>query len=302
MNTLSRVGWRAFVLIGLLVLANIWVWALVASVPPLLTVTLLDVGQGDAIVVQSPGGRVLVVDTGPISQADDMGRRVVLPFLRSQGIGRIDALLLTHPHDDHVGGAASLLERIPVARILVPTTDSSEAVYRHVLAAAEGRRVPVVILERGQALDFGDGLRAEVLNPSRNSASSPNNGSLSIRLRFGNAAIVLTGDAESDAEAEMADSCDLGADVLKLGHHGSRTSTTERFLDSVRPQAAIVSVGARNIFGHPNPAVMSRLSGRRIPVFRTDRDGAITVVSDGKRVAVRRTRTAAAIEPLNSLQ
>lgn len=274
-----------------------WVWwlALAPSPWPLLQVTVLDVGQGDAIVVQTPSGRLLMVDTGRTTPEDDMGRRVVLPFLRAQGLHRIDALLLTHADDDHIGGAATLLERATVRHLLVSPMTSDAPTYRRLLDAARRRAIPITRLARGQTLDFRDGVVAETLHPAPHgppdSKRSDNNMSLVLRLRYGATSILLTGDAEAPAEAEMERAgVDLRADVLKVGHHGSLTSSSERFLDAVRPQAAILSAGRGNPFGHPHPDVLARLEARRIRVFRTDRDGAICIRSDGRTLRITTTR------------
>jgi len=275
---------------ALLAVANVWVWMLVWSGPGRLVISVLDVGQGDAIVVESPNGHVLVVDTGPIANQDDAGRRVVLPFLRSRGIGAVDVMVITHPHDDHDGGAASLLERIGVGRLLVPETASEEPVFQRVMKLAREKGVSITVVRRGMALNLGGGLVADVLNPSDGTVLSPNNESVGLRLRYGATAMVLAGDAEADAESEMAATCDLRADVMKLSHHGSRTSTTPRMLEAVRPRAAVVSVGKRNTFGHPSAEVLERLERARLPLFRTDRDGAVIIESDGTRIGIRRTK------------
>lgn len=282
---------RFLVAIACLLLAgNAWLWLLVPRGPGRLVVTFLDVGQGDAIVVQGPSGRVLLVDTGPGTGLDDAGRRVVLPFLRSQGIGAVDGILLTHPHDDHVGGAASILERVDVGRLLVGTEDSPEPAFKRVIHVAHDRGVGVVRLRRSMALNLGGGASAEVLNPSDAMAISPNNGSIGLRIHYGATAIVLAGDAEAEAEADMVQACDLHADVLKLSHHGSRSSSTQSFLQAVAPHAAVLSVGAHNVFGHPSSDVLERLEYAGTPVFRTDLDGAIIVESDGRNLAIRRTK------------
>lgn len=265
-----------------LLLLNAAVWAPALAPAPSMTLTMLDVGQGDALVIRTPRGHVLLVDAGPRTPEDDAGRRVVVPFLRAQGINRVDALLLTHPDEDHIGGAETVLEREPVGRLLVSGIPGDSATYARVLEEARARGVPIVRLAHGQSLDFGDGVVGEVLNPSGAGEPTHNNGSLVVRLRYGGTSALLTGDAELGAEEEMERTVgDLHADLLKVGHHGSRTSTSEGFLDAVQPRAALVSVGRHNLFGHPSPVVLDRLAAHHIPVLRTDQDGAITAISDG---------------------
>jgi competence protein ComEC len=279
-----------FLLFAVALLAALIWWR--APAPALrMTVTVLDVGQGDSIVVQTPSGRVLVVDTGRATPEDDMGRRVTLPFLRAQGINRVDALALTHPDGDHIGGAATLMERIAVGRLLVSAPLAGSPDFRRVMEVAKRRGVPVATLARGQALDFRDGVMAEALSPPPErligGPHADNSESLVLRVRYGSTSLLLAGDAETETEVDMLRNCpDLRADALKLGHHGSKSSSSEPFLDAVRPRAAIVSAGMRNPFGHPNPDVLARLAARGVRVFRTDRSGAITLASDGRALRV----------------
>lgn len=281
-------------ILAALSLAALFVWWQVLTTAPHLVVTFLDVGQGDCAVIQTPGGHVVVVDTGGWTPEDDHGRRTLVPFLRAQGIHCVDALVLTHPDDDHIGGATTLMERIPVRWLLVSGLPSDSATYGEVLATARRRGVRLATLRRGQFLQFSDGVLAEVLHPPAGGLPllehADNNGSIVLRIRWENTSFLLPGDAEAEAEAAMLVSgLDLRADVLKLGHHGSATSSTEAFLHAVQPQVAIVSAGRRNPFGHPHPDVLARLEARKIRIFRTDRDGGITMVSDGATVRITTT-------------
>lgn len=281
-------------ILAVLSLAALRVWWQVLTPAPRLTVTFLDVGQGDCAVIQTPGGHVMVVDTGGRTPGDDQGRRSLVPFLRAQRVHRVDALVLTHPDDDHIGGATTLMERIPVGWLLVSSLPSNSITYREVLDTGRRRGVRLAALRRGQILQFSDGALAEVLHPPAGalpvSEHADNNGSIVLRIRWGNTSFLLAGDAEAEAEADMlASGMDLRADVLKLGHHGSATSSTEAFLHAVQPQTAVVSAGRHNPFGHPHPDVLARLEARNIRVFRTDRDGGITMMSDGRTVRVTTT-------------
>jgi competence protein ComEC len=262
-----------------------------------LRLTFLDVGQGDAAVLESPSGKVMVVDAGGLlPDGDDQGRRVVAPFLRSRGIYRLDALLLTHPDADHIGGAASLLERLPVGVLLEngQLEHDSSPVAAAVVRKAQARRVPLRILRRGQLLDFGDGVTAQVLAPDGTGfAISDNEASLVLRVEYGRTAFLLTGDAEAGSEAEMLRSGQpLASDLLKVGHHGSLSSTTEPFVAAVRPRLAVISCGARNLYGHPGRRVLETLEKAGARLYRTDKQGAITCLSDGVSL-----RVAAALAP-----
>jgi competence protein ComEC len=270
-------------------------WQALRPPAPTLTATFLDVGQGDCAVLQTRGGRTIVVDAGRRTDASDAGRSVVLPFLRSQGASRVDALLLTHPDDDHVGGAPTILRKLPVGRVLISGLPSDAPTYNEALAVARERGVPIVTLRAGQTVRVEPEVAMEVVSPPpgpQPPAEHPSNaGSLVVRMRAGATTLLLTGDADADAEAGMlARREPVRSDLLKVGHHGSPSSSTEPFLKAVAPQVAIISVGRRNAYGHPSRAVLDRLARRGARILRTDECGAITAVSDGRTWRLRTYR------------
>lgn len=248
--------------------------ALVSAVPdpaPLsadrLVVTFLPVGQGNAAVVETPGGRRMLVDAGPPGSAE----RVILPFLRHRGIERLDLVVLTHPHRDHTGGFAALARRVQIREVW-HNGDRRDAPAD--LAGVRSRVVTATVTTFGRV-----GLEVLFGSPD---APTVNDGSLVLALRYEERRLLLAGDAEAAAEERMlASGLDLDADVLQLGHHGSHSSSTEAFLDAVTPTYAVASAGRDNRFNHPSEIVLQRLARRRISVFRTDRDGAVTVTTDG---------------------
>ncbi len=250
-----------------------------------LRVTFLDVGQGDAAAIESPSGKVLLIDTGGVlaDGSDNQGRRVVGPYLRSRGIGHLDMELLTHPHADHIGGAATLLERFPTAELLDNGQQTDSTMLTHLRADAAEHHVRYLAARRGQTLDFQDGVTARILAPTEaETHGSPNNASIVLLLQYGRTTFLFTGDAEADEEADLlASGQPLPCDVLKVGHHGSHTSTTLPFLAAAHPHIAVISVGAHNLYGHPSVEVLDRLRYSGAKIYRTDKDGAVTCTSDG---------------------
>jgi competence protein ComEC len=259
-------------------------WASERSAPHL-RATFLDVGQGDASVVELPGGRVLVVDAGGFAGSEfDTGAAIVEPFLRSRKIQSIDALVMSHAHPDHAAGLAHLVRAFAPSELWWTGDGGEGAAWAETVRALRETGTPARRLRAGDALvDYPE---VEVLHPPRGwAAPSLNDGSLVLRVRDGATAIVLAGDAERRAETTMVDDArPLAATVLKVPHHGSRTSSTWPFVRAVGPVIAVASLGADNRFGHPAPEVAARYEAIGTRWLRTDRCGAVRVVGDGWQV------------------
>jgi len=250
-------------------------------------VTFLDVGQGDAVVVETPR-EVWLIDSGgrmpwqpePWQQREDMfdvGEDVVLPYLQHRGIRRLDGIVLTHGDADHVQGFLAVVRRLQV-RMAIVNGGPSTPVQEEVLALLRERGVPVYRAEAGQRWSTEKGIQWEVLHPSTAPAVNDNRHSVVLRLNAYGREVLLTGDVDVQGEMDILASGRLRpADVLKVAHHGSKTSTSDAWLSAVQPELAVISVGKNNLYGHPSPAVLKRLAASDIPVVRTDRDGAVTL-------------------------
>jgi competence protein ComEC len=249
-----------------------------------LEVAFLDVGQGDAIALHTPGDRWLLVDAGPWDDDFDAGARRVLPYLRAHGARRIEAMVLTHPHVDHIGGAAAVMKGMHVGRVIEPGMAFGTPVYLHTLAEAESTHVQWSAARQDRIVRI-DGVELDFLWPTADALDAPadaNDISAVIRLRYGSFSMLLTGDAPDFVEHALVARYGEGlrASVLKAGHHGSRTASSQEFLMTVRPALAVISCGRRNKYGHPAPETVSRLRADGIEVARTDLDGTVVVDVD----------------------
>jgi competence protein ComEC len=256
-----------------------------------LIVTHLDVGQADAAVIRTPSDRIILIDTGgelehgtsTVSSAERAGARIVLGYLRRTGIGRIDLMILTHPHGDHVGGAAPIIDAMPVGMIFDSGQAYSGRAYRDAMMAAGSHHVPVVLARRGMQWTSGDGVTLQVLAPSMpflaDTGDDVNENSIVVMLRADGFRELSMGDAGEASEARLlAAGIDLHADAVKVGHHGSRYASTTRFVAAVHPQIAVISVGRHNTFGHPAEATIEAWHDIGAEILRTDQCGAISLV------------------------
>lgn len=243
-----------------------------------LEVTALDVGHGDAIVLTLPRGRTVLVDGGGLAlSALDIGERIVLPYLLDSGVRKIDAIVITHADYDHIGGLLTIVTELRVEEIWQGNPDRERPAYRALRARADEHDIPVRALRTGEQFTFG-GARFQVLEASDDRGGTSNDRSVVLRVGYAGRWVLLTGDAEAALENRLVRSRrSLKADVLKLAHHGSRSSTSESFLDAVEPEFAIVSARENRARPIPSPIVLERLEERGIEYARTDHTGAITV-------------------------
>ncbi|HEX5579970.1 MAG TPA: ComEC/Rec2 family competence protein, partial [Gemmatimonadaceae bacterium] len=261
----------------------VWRPLLPARVGPL-ELHVLDVGQGDAVALRTPRGRWVLFDAGPASQGYDAGTRVVVPYLRRRG-GETALLVLSHAHADHVGGAPAVLRALRPRAYWDPGYVEGNELYRRSLAVAESLDVRWRRVGPGDSLVVDD-VTLRVLAPDSawtSRLNDPNSASTMVEVRYGAVRFLLTGDAEHDEEAWLLARGGVGpVDVLKVAHHGSRTSTTQPFVAAARPRLAVISVGAANRYGHPSPDVVGRLLAAGTQVLRTDQLGTVVVRTDGR--------------------
>jgi competence protein ComEC len=217
---------------------------------------------------------------------------VVSPYLWSRSIRKIDVVALTHAHDDHAGGLPAIIENFHPSQLWTGATPSSPA-WSTVRDKARVEKVKIVALTSGRSFDFG-GAHIDVISPPADyvpSASPMNNDSLGLRITYRQRSLLLTGDMEKPMERRaLIDGEQLRADILKVGHHGSNTSSIDPFLDAVAPVFALISDGFENSFRHPHPKVLERLGAHRAEILRTDLDGLVTVRTDGRRISVQTFR------------
>ncbi len=268
-----------------------------------LRVTVLDVGQADSILVETPAHHALLVDAGgrlergPTndgSVAERVGEETVVPFLLRRGIHELNAFIVTHPHGDHVGGCAPVLRKVRVAEIADGGQRYGGHAYHDCLDTAKADGVRIVHPRSGDVWHTGDGVTLSFIGPSLPFISGGDNdindNSIAFTLRYRNFCMLFTGDAGTNAEQRfLRAGVDVHCDVLKVGHHGSAYGSTPEFLAAVQPRIAVISVGRHNLFGHPAPSTVARLEAYGARIYRTDENGAVTIVTDGVRTTASST-------------
>jgi len=263
-----------------------------------LQIYALDVGQGDSSLIITPEGKSVLIDAGPPQAGDE-----VVAALRKRDIRSLDLAVATHPHADHIGGMRPVIENFEVKNFL-DSLDSDQTYaskeYERMLTAITEKRIKFIVAKKGMKFDLDSGVKLEVLNPQgkdqrikkvRSGGSVENANSIVLLLSYGNFSMLFTGDAETETEDLMMRSADtLHAQVLKVGHHGSRYATSARFLDAVAPEAAIISSGAENRYGHPAEQTLDRLRKAGVKIYRTDLNGEIAIVTDGNKFEIHTAR------------
>jgi competence protein ComEC len=250
------------------------------------------VGQGDAALVTGPTGKRVLIDGGPREAGPTL-----TALLRAQRVAGIDLVLLTHRHEDHLGGIAEVVRTVPVRLFMDAPFSHPSAVYEQLLETLHDRHVMVRIAQSGRTIDLGGGALITLLGPPdppiAHSRSDVNANSVVARLDYGQVGVLFAADAEPQTERWLLTSDSrLPAQILKVAHHGGRYSSTAPFLNAVAPRIAVISVGQPNGYGHPTPEAIARLGRAHARVYQTDRDGTVTVETDGGRIEVTTARGA----------
>jgi len=247
-----------------------------------LKVHFIDVGQGDSILIQCPNGSDILVDAGVPAEGP-----TVVDYLKDQGVSTLYAIVETHPHEDHIGGLSNVINSFTVKNVYTTKATSTTKTYTNLQNLIKDKNLPVTNITYGVTIPADSSVSMTFLSSIKTSYSDLNDWSGVLKVQYGDVSFLLMGDASTNVEGDLLSKCKdkLPSTVLKVGHHGSKTSTSSSFLDVVKPQYAVIEVGKDNPYGHPTSAALNRLSDANVKVFRTDLDGTIVFTTDGKTIS-----------------
>lgn len=246
-----------------------------------LTLSFIDVGQGDAILIKTPNGKFVLIDSGSQNEKERFFK-----FISRQNIERFDAVIATHPHEDHIGNIDEIVSNYEVLNIYMPKVTSNTATFRNLMEAVKNKNLKIKNAYKGVNFDV-DGVKFEFLAPNSTKYDDLNNYSAVVKITYGNKSFLLMGDAEKLSEGEiLKNNEDLRADVIKVGHHGSSSSSSKSFISAVSPKYAVISCGKDNDYGHPHRETIKLLNDLKINILRTDVDGTIIFDTDGENIKI----------------
>lgn len=243
----------------------------------------IDVGQGDSILIQV-NKKNLLIDSGPKSD-----KKKLLYYLSKINIDKIDYIISTHPHEDHIGNMSEIIDNYNVLNFYAPKVQSTTKTFEQMIDSLKAKNLKINVIKKGtDSINLGENTKVTVFSPTKDYYEDLNNYSPILKIQYGKTSFLFTGDAQKDIEKEMiASNEDISADVLKVGHHGSSTSTTKEFLNKVHPSIGVLSVGLDNSYNHPNTDTLKRLKDSNVRIYRTDKDGIVILSSDGSTITKR---------------
>ncbi|MCE5220625.1 MAG: MBL fold metallo-hydrolase [Clostridium sp.] len=241
----------------------------------------IDVGQGDSILIQV-NNKNLLIDAGPKSD-----KKKLLNYLSTLSLDKLDYVIATHPHEDHIGNMADIINDYNVLAFYAPKVESTTKTFEKMVEALKSKNLKINVIKKGMdSINLGKNTKVTVFSPTKDSYEDLNNYSPVIKIEYGKTSFLFTGDAQKDVEKEMLSTNeDISADVLKVGHHGSSTSTTKDFLNKVNPSIGVISVGQDNIYNHPNDDTIKQLNENKVTIYRTDKNGTVVISSDGSKIS-----------------
>ncbi|MGG5462275.1 ComEC/Rec2 family competence protein [Clostridium sp. B9] len=246
-------------------------------------VHFIDVGQGDSILIQA-NNKNLLIDSGTEDSIDHL-----VKYLKKSKVKKLDYIIATHPHADHIGGMNVIIDKFNVGSFFAPKVSHTNESFKSMITSLKNKNLPINILnsKKDISIDLGKNTNIKILAPTDKDYENINNYSPIIKIYYGKTSFLFTGDAEEELENEvLSENFILKANVLKIGHHGSNTSTSEEFLKEIQPQVAIISAGLDNSYGHPNYITLQKLNDNNVRVLRTDEDGTIVISSNGNNINV----------------
>lgn len=263
-----------------------------------LKVYFLDVGQGDATYIITPNNRTLLIDGGDWDEFFNAGEEVIIPFLKRKKTSTIDFVIISHPHRDHIGGLISVLKKIDVKMVCDPGFPHPTDTYHEFLQTIHEGKSKYRIIRGKSKLYIDEDIDAVVFYPpNRFKFDDPNNNSVVLKITYGKVSFLFTGDLEQDGEMDLVNfyKHELKSTVLKSPHHGSSTSSTQKFLDSVNPRIVVISCGYRNRYGYPHTEVLRRYKRMGIKILRTDLNGTIEMTTDGENIKISMQKKSASV-------
>lgn len=245
-----------------------------------LLVHFIDVGQGDSTLIEFPNGEIALIDGGPRSSSENL-----LNYLKASNIKKIDYLIATHPHEDHIGGLPEVIRNFEIDKVYMPERTANTNIFKELLETIKDKDKKIKIAKSGDILIDEDNIKFYFLAPVKNTYENTNDFSIVSKIEYGKTGIIIMGDAERVSEKDILSlKSNLKADVLRVGHHGSSTSSTEEFLEEVKAKDYVISLGKDNSYGHPHREVVESINKRNGNIYRTDEMGDILMSSDGNKI------------------